>query len=55
MNPPPIMWGDLAKVLSWQFSSVTKRGLNADQLSMLADKLLGKMGGFLPTVFWADG
>uniref|UniRef100_A0A8B9IAD2 Signal transducer and activator of transcription n=1 Tax=Anser brachyrhynchus TaxID=132585 RepID=A0A8B9IAD2_9AVES len=27
--------------LSWQFSSVTKRGLNADQLSMLGEKLLG--------------
>ncbi|XP_053482127.1 signal transducer and activator of transcription 1b isoform X1 [Ictalurus furcatus] len=41
LNPPPMMWGDLAKVLSWQFSSITKRGLNTDQLSMLADKLLG--------------
>ncbi|XP_046701959.1 signal transducer and activator of transcription 1-like [Silurus meridionalis] len=41
LNPPPMMWGELAKVLSWQFSSITKRGLNTDQLSMLADKLLG--------------
>ncbi|XP_036428606.1 signal transducer and activator of transcription 1-alpha/beta-like [Colossoma macropomum] len=41
LNPPPMKWGELAKVLSWQFSSITKRGLNADQLSMLADKLLG--------------
>ncbi|KAI4891002.1 hypothetical protein NFI96_011730 [Prochilodus magdalenae] len=41
LNPPSVKWGELAKVLSWQFSSVTKRGLNADQMSMLADKLLG--------------
>uniref|UniRef100_A0AAR2JQI2 Signal transducer and activator of transcription n=1 Tax=Pygocentrus nattereri TaxID=42514 RepID=A0AAR2JQI2_PYGNA len=41
LNPPPMKWGELAKVLSWQFSSITKRGLSAEQLSMLADKLLG--------------
>ncbi|KAG7330798.1 hypothetical protein KOW79_004767 [Hemibagrus wyckioides] len=41
LNPPPMMWENLAKVLSWQFSSVTKRGLNTDQLTMLGDKLLG--------------
>ncbi|KAL6484356.1 hypothetical protein MHYP_G00064010 [Metynnis hypsauchen] len=41
LNPPPMKWGELAKVLSWQFSSITKRGLNTDQLNMLADKLLG--------------
>ncbi|XP_027024478.2 signal transducer and activator of transcription 1b [Tachysurus fulvidraco] len=41
LNPPLMMWGDLAKVLSWQFSSITKRGLNMEQLSMLADKILG--------------
>ncbi|GAA6069316.1 signal transducer and activator of transcription 1-like isoform X1 [Tachysurus ichikawai] len=40
LNPPLMMWGDLAKVLSWQFSSITKRGLNSAQLSMLADKIL---------------
>uniref|UniRef100_A0AAR2M1R1 Signal transducer and activator of transcription n=1 Tax=Pygocentrus nattereri TaxID=42514 RepID=A0AAR2M1R1_PYGNA len=42
LNPPPMKWGELAKVLSWQFSSITKRGLSAEQLSMLADKLLGE-------------
>ncbi|XP_066497230.1 signal transducer and activator of transcription 1-like isoform X2 [Hoplias malabaricus] len=41
LSPPPMKWGELANVLSWQFSSVTKRGLNDDQLSTLADKLLG--------------
>ncbi|NWY72753.1 STAT1 protein, partial [Erithacus rubecula] len=42
LNPPCAKWSKLSDVLSWQFSSVTKRGLNADQLSMLGEKLLGK-------------
>ncbi|NXK91267.1 STAT1 protein, partial [Formicarius rufipectus] len=41
LNPPCAKWSELSEVLSWQFSSVTKRGLNADQLSMLGEKLLG--------------
>ncbi|NWX12809.1 STAT1 protein, partial [Aegotheles bennettii] len=41
LNPPYAKWSNLSEVLSWQFSSVTKRGLNADQLSMLGEKLLG--------------
>ncbi|KAG8432805.1 hypothetical protein GDO86_017159, partial [Hymenochirus boettgeri] len=41
LNPPAARWAQLSEVLSWQFSSVTKRGLNADQLSMLGEKLLG--------------
>ncbi|XP_056614901.1 signal transducer and activator of transcription 1a [Triplophysa dalaica] len=41
VSPPPSTWGHLAEVLSWQFSSITKRGLNPDQLSMLGAKLLG--------------
>ncbi|XP_068165366.1 signal transducer and activator of transcription 1a isoform X2 [Antennarius striatus] len=40
-NPPLAKWSQLSEVLSWQFSSVTKRGLNHEQLNMLADKLLG--------------
>ncbi|XP_050832948.1 signal transducer and activator of transcription 1-alpha/beta isoform X3 [Serinus canaria] len=40
LNPPCAKWSKLSDVLSWQFSSVTKRGLNADQLSMLGEKLL---------------
>uniref|UniRef100_A0A8C9QCK1 Signal transducer and activator of transcription n=1 Tax=Spermophilus dauricus TaxID=99837 RepID=A0A8C9QCK1_SPEDA len=41
LNPPCARWSQLSEVLSWQFSSVTKRGLNVDQLSMLGEKLLG--------------
>ncbi|XP_018094530.1 signal transducer and activator of transcription 1-alpha/beta isoform X3 [Xenopus laevis] len=41
LNPPAARWPLLSDVLSWQFSSATKRGLNADQLSMLGEKLLG--------------
>uniref|UniRef100_A0A672R2G2 Signal transducer and activator of transcription n=1 Tax=Sinocyclocheilus grahami TaxID=75366 RepID=A0A672R2G2_SINGR len=42
LNPPPVKWEQLSKVLSWQFSSVTKRALNFEQLRMLADKLLAQ-------------
>ena len=42
LSPPSATWSQLSKVLSWQFSSVTKRGLSEEQLDMLADKLLGK-------------
>ncbi|XP_044887824.1 signal transducer and activator of transcription 1-alpha/beta isoform X1 [Mauremys mutica] len=45
LNPPCARWSQLSEVLSWQFSSVTKRGLHADQLSMLGEKLLGPAGG----------
>lgn len=45
LNPPCAKWSKLSDVLSWQFSSVTKRGLNADQLSMLGEKLLGPTNG----------
>ncbi|KAK2904780.1 hypothetical protein Q8A67_006579 [Cirrhinus molitorella] len=41
LNPPPVKWGQLSKILSWQFSSVTKRALNSEQLSTLSNKLLG--------------
>nr|XP_033795408.1 signal transducer and activator of transcription 2 [Geotrypetes seraphini] len=37
-NPPVASWTQLREVLSWQFSSATKRGLNEEQLSMLAGK-----------------
>ncbi|NWU64472.1 STAT1 protein, partial [Pterocles burchelli] len=48
LNPPYAKWSKLSEVLSWQFSSVTKRGLNADQLSMLGEKLLGTLSSSLP-------
>nr|AAL09414.1 STAT1 [Tetraodon fluviatilis] len=41
LNPPQAKWSQLSQVLSWQFSSITNRGLNQEQLNMLADKLLG--------------
>ncbi|KAG8004670.1 Signal transducer and activator of transcription 1 [Nibea albiflora] len=44
LSPPSAKWSQLSEILSWQFSSVTKRGLNQEQLNMLADKLLGKIG-----------
>uniref|UniRef100_A0A670HYR2 Signal transducer and activator of transcription n=2 Tax=Podarcis muralis TaxID=64176 RepID=A0A670HYR2_PODMU len=40
LNAPCARWSQLSEVLSWQFSSVTKRGLNAEQLSMIGEKLL---------------
>uniref|UniRef100_A0A8D0D5V0 Signal transducer and activator of transcription n=1 Tax=Sander lucioperca TaxID=283035 RepID=A0A8D0D5V0_SANLU len=42
LTPPAAKWSQLSEVLSWQFSSVTKRGLSQEQLNMLADKLLGR-------------
>ncbi|NXU48221.1 STAT1 protein, partial [Turnix velox] len=45
LSPPYAKWSKLSEVLSWQFSSVTKRGLNADQLNMLGEKLLGPTSG----------
>ncbi|XP_033933602.1 signal transducer and activator of transcription 1a isoform X2 [Pseudochaenichthys georgianus] len=41
LTPPAAKWSQLSEVLSWQFSSITQRGLNQEQLNMLADKLLG--------------
>ncbi|KAL2081120.1 hypothetical protein ACEWY4_022973 [Coilia grayii] len=42
LDPPTATWAQLSEVLSWQFSSITKRGLNSEQLGMLGDKLLGQ-------------
>uniref|UniRef100_A0A8C5AFF2 Signal transducer and activator of transcription n=1 Tax=Gadus morhua TaxID=8049 RepID=A0A8C5AFF2_GADMO len=64
LSPPSATWAQLAEVLSWQFSSVTKRGLNQEQLNMLADKLLGYDGAVLfqgateksfPFWLWMEG
>ncbi|XP_032879641.1 signal transducer and activator of transcription 4 [Amblyraja radiata] len=38
--PPTATWSQLSEVLSWQFASYVGRGLNSDQLNMLAEKLL---------------
>ncbi|XP_069346115.1 signal transducer and activator of transcription 1-alpha/beta isoform X7 [Eulemur rufifrons] len=52
LNPPCARWSQLSEVLSWQFSSVTKRGLNVDQLSMLGEKLLGPNAGLDGLIPW---
>lgn len=41
-NCPAATWLQFAEMLSWQFLAATQRGLNADQLAMIADKLFGK-------------
>lgn len=41
-NPPAAPLNQLLEVLSWQFSSYVGRGLNSEQLNMLAEKLTGK-------------
>ncbi|XP_004701557.1 signal transducer and activator of transcription 4 [Echinops telfairi] len=38
-NPPSATLSQLLEVVSWQFSSYVGRGLNSDQLNMLAEKL----------------
>ncbi|XP_030643490.1 signal transducer and activator of transcription 1-alpha/beta-like [Chanos chanos] len=48
LNPEQATWGQLSELLSWQFSSVTNRGLNPEQLRMLGDKLLGPEAGGNP-------
>lgn len=40
-NPPAATLSQLLEVLSWQFSSYVGRGLNSEQLNMLAEKLMG--------------
>lgn len=42
-KPPIGTWDQVAEVLSWQFSSTTKRGLSIEQLTTLAEKLLGNL------------
>uniref|UniRef100_A0A8C9TE43 Signal transducer and activator of transcription n=1 Tax=Scleropages formosus TaxID=113540 RepID=A0A8C9TE43_SCLFO len=41
-NPPCANWSQLAKMLSWQFSTITGRSLTTEQLEMLGEKLLGE-------------
>lgn len=42
--PPPAPWPVLAEALSWQFMAAAGRGLDHDQLHMLAEKLFGTVG-----------
>uniref|UniRef100_A0A7N8XKP0 Signal transducer and activator of transcription 2 n=1 Tax=Mastacembelus armatus TaxID=205130 RepID=A0A7N8XKP0_9TELE len=41
-NTPAAPWPKFGEMLSWQFLSATKRGLNDAQLEMIAHKLFGK-------------
>nr|XP_043879870.1 signal transducer and activator of transcription 2 isoform X2 [Solea senegalensis] len=41
-NCPAASWPQFGEMLSWQFLSATKRGLNDAQLEMIAVKLFGK-------------
>lgn len=41
-NCPVAAWPQFGEMLSWQFLSATKRGLNDDQLEMIAYRMFGK-------------
>ncbi|XP_074917131.1 signal transducer and activator of transcription 2 [Chelonoidis abingdonii] len=51
--PPAASWAQLAEVLSWQFSAATERGLDKEQLHMLAEKLFGPEATPASTLTWA--
>uniref|UniRef100_A0A8C8HVU5 Signal transducer and activator of transcription n=1 Tax=Oncorhynchus tshawytscha TaxID=74940 RepID=A0A8C8HVU5_ONCTS len=45
-NCPVAMWSQLGEMLSWQFLSSTTRGLESNQLDMIAHKLFGKQQSY---------
>ncbi|XP_075966537.1 signal transducer and activator of transcription 2 isoform X2 [Anarhichas minor] len=45
-NSPAATWPQFGEMLSWQFLSATKRGLNEDQLEMIAHRLFGKQNNY---------
>ncbi|XP_076870776.1 signal transducer and activator of transcription 2 isoform X2 [Brachyhypopomus gauderio] len=45
-SSPTATWSQLGKMLSWQFLSCGKRGLDSDQLDTLAQKLFGKQKSY---------
>ncbi|KAM3862162.1 signal transducer and activator of transcription 1-alpha/beta-like [Diretmus argenteus] len=47
LSPPPVTWEQLSQMLNWQFSSISEKGLNEDQLSMLRDKLVDCTDGLV--------
>ncbi|OCT92828.1 signal transducer and activator of transcription 2 isoform X2 [Xenopus laevis] len=51
-KPPMASWQLLKEALSWQFSCTTKRGLDADQLAMLGNKLCEETPREDSTVSW---
>uniref|UniRef100_A0A669CYD4 Signal transducer and activator of transcription n=1 Tax=Oreochromis niloticus TaxID=8128 RepID=A0A669CYD4_ORENI len=53
-NTPAATWPQFGEMLSWQFLSATKRGLDGTQLEMIANKLFGKFfhRENTPDTFW---
>ncbi|XP_041638688.1 signal transducer and activator of transcription 2 [Cheilinus undulatus] len=45
-NTPAASWPQFGEMLSWQFLSATKRGLNDAQLEMIAQRLFGKQKNY---------
>ncbi|XP_042359747.1 signal transducer and activator of transcription 2 isoform X2 [Plectropomus leopardus] len=45
-NCPTAPWPQFGEMLSWQFLSATKRGLNEAQLEMIAHRLFGKQQSY---------
>ncbi|XP_054882733.1 signal transducer and activator of transcription 2 isoform X1 [Poeciliopsis prolifica] len=45
-NVPAAPWPQFGEMLSWQFLSATKRGLDDDQRKMIAHKLFGKQQNY---------
>ncbi|XP_059185082.1 signal transducer and activator of transcription 2 isoform X2 [Centropristis striata] len=45
-NSPAASWPQFGEMLSWQFLSATKRGLNEDQLEMIARRLFGNQQNY---------
>ncbi|KAM4741823.1 signal transducer and activator of transcription 2 isoform 1-T2 [Anableps anableps] len=45
-NVPAAPWQQFGEMLSWQFLSATKRGLDDDQRNMIAHKLFGKQQNY---------
>ncbi|XP_054639628.1 signal transducer and activator of transcription 2 isoform X2 [Dunckerocampus dactyliophorus] len=53
-NPPAATWQQFGQMLSWQFVSAAQRGLNDDQLEMIAQKLFDKQESYdVCSVPWA--
>nr|WKF45145.1 signal transducer and activator of transcription 1-like protein [Epinephelus akaara] len=50
IDPPPLAWQQLSRVLSWQFLSVGQRELDEYQLSMLSDRIVDDPDGL---VYWS--
>nr|XP_057910285.1 signal transducer and activator of transcription 2 isoform X2 [Doryrhamphus excisus] len=53
-NPPAATWQQFGQMLSWQFLSAAQRGLDDDQLEMIAQKLFEQQQNYdMCSVAWA--